>query len=221
MHMLGHEYAGQHYNKTRLREVLMGRLPGRSKGSLEFEHQNIRSVLQDLGSFWIPGYMPRGHSQRLLQDEAVRWLEAHPEFEEWAPSAALAPASSEPSLWPRRHGGQPSGSIQSRCGLSVRMPGARGVPDAGSDLNLVVVVADNEEAPRRRSQRAQWCLQEQEVTKEGIVKTTEVDRTGTCDPSRSWRSIAQPPENPGDQRQFDPAQPGGFFLAPVGRVHPK
>ncbi len=54
---------------------------------------------------------------------------------------------------------------------------AWGEPDEGSDLDLMVVVRDSEEAPTHRAQRAHRCLQGLEVAKDVIVKTrAEVER---------------------------------------------
>lgn len=54
---------------------------------------------------------------------------------------------------------------------------AWGVPDEGSDLDLMVVVWESDEAPARRAQRAHRCLQGLEVAKDVIVKTrAEVER---------------------------------------------
>jgi len=54
---------------------------------------------------------------------------------------------------------------------------AWGVPNEGSDLDLMVVVTESDEAPTRRAQRAHRCLQGLEVAKDVIVKTrAEVER---------------------------------------------
>ncbi len=54
---------------------------------------------------------------------------------------------------------------------------AWGVPDEGSDLDLMVVVGESDEAPTRRAQRAHQCLQGLEIAKDVIVKTrAEVER---------------------------------------------
>ncbi len=49
MQMLVCELNGQSFNKSKHRKALAERLIGRSKGSIEFKHQNISAVLRDLG----------------------------------------------------------------------------------------------------------------------------------------------------------------------------
>ncbi len=51
--MLDAELAGHAYVKTRHRETLMAQI-GRTHGSVEFKHQNISAVLDELGLPWIP-----------------------------------------------------------------------------------------------------------------------------------------------------------------------
>lgn len=41
-------------------------LTGRSRGSIEFKHQNISAVLMELGMPWIPGYKPMANYQTKL-----------------------------------------------------------------------------------------------------------------------------------------------------------
>ena len=54
---------------------------------------------------------------------------------------------------------------------------AWGHPDESSDLDLLVVVPDSEEAPVQRAQRAHRCLRGLSVAKDVLVKTrAEVDR---------------------------------------------
>jgi len=54
---------------------------------------------------------------------------------------------------------------------------AWGAPDAGSDLDLMVVVKESNESPTRRAQRAHRCLQGMATAKDVIVKTrAEVER---------------------------------------------
>lgn len=48
---------------------------------------------------------------------------------------------------------------------------AWGVPDEGSDLDLMVVVGESDEAPTRRAQRAHRCLQGLEVAKDPFVES--------------------------------------------------
>jgi hypothetical protein len=92
MAMLRLEYTGQPYNKSRHNQALVRRLHGRSKGSVEFKHQNISAALDELGYFWIPGYKPRSNRQQLLQEEVEHWIRANPDFDQLASQAAEAMA---------------------------------------------------------------------------------------------------------------------------------
>jgi predicted nucleotidyltransferase len=54
---------------------------------------------------------------------------------------------------------------------------AWGRPDEGSDIDLLVVVAESSEPPVRRAQRAHRCLRGMNLAKDIIVKTrAEVER---------------------------------------------
>lgn len=66
--MLEAELAGTPYDKTEHRRQLMPMLNARSKGSIEFKHQNISAVLIELGFPYISGYKPRSNYQRLLYE---------------------------------------------------------------------------------------------------------------------------------------------------------
>lgn len=46
-----------------------------------------------------------------------------------------------------------------------------GAPDAGSDLDLLVVVPESAESPARRAQRAQRCLSDIPVAADVLVRT--------------------------------------------------
>lgn len=65
--MLDAELSGSRYSKSEHRRVLRD-LVKRSEGSIEFKHQNITAVLQDLGLPWIAGYKPRSNYQGALLD---------------------------------------------------------------------------------------------------------------------------------------------------------
>lgn len=65
------------YDKTQHRKALMSRID-RSNGSIEFKHQNISAVLQELDLPWINGYKPRAHFQESIVDAIERYLLKHP-----------------------------------------------------------------------------------------------------------------------------------------------
>jgi hypothetical protein len=71
--MLEDELAGRTYVKAQHRAALV-QLIGRSHGSVEFKHQNISAVLQELGLPWIFGYKPAVNFQRALFDAIERRL---------------------------------------------------------------------------------------------------------------------------------------------------
>jgi Domain of unknown function (DUF3883) len=71
--MLAKEFANIAYNKSEHRRALMKRV-SRSKGSIEFKHQNISAVLQEVGKPWIVGYKPRRNFQNALVDTVERLL---------------------------------------------------------------------------------------------------------------------------------------------------
>ena len=52
---------------------------GRTHRSVEFKHQNISAVLDELGLPWIPGYMPKRNYQNAIFDAIDRYLSRHPE----------------------------------------------------------------------------------------------------------------------------------------------
>jgi hypothetical protein len=71
--MLKMELARQPYVKAQHNAELQN-LTGRSKGSIEFKHQNISAVLLKLGMPWIPGYKPMANFQNALIDGIGRYL---------------------------------------------------------------------------------------------------------------------------------------------------
>lgn len=77
--MLADDIAGRPYVKSQHNRALQERT-GRTKGSIEFKHQNISAVLRLLGQPVITGYLPAWNLQRALADTVSRWLEVHPEW---------------------------------------------------------------------------------------------------------------------------------------------
>ena len=66
--MLEKELQDEPYNKSRHRRALQPLLNDRSHGAIERKHQNISSVLIEVGFPWIPGYKPLSNVQALLRD---------------------------------------------------------------------------------------------------------------------------------------------------------
>ena len=75
--MLDADLAGRAYIKLRHSEALMARI-GRTHRSVEFKHQNISAVLDELGMPWIPGYKPKRNYQNAIFDAIDRYLTVHP-----------------------------------------------------------------------------------------------------------------------------------------------
>src|ERR1044071_5962183 len=64
--MLAKDFSGIPYNKAEHNRALQQTVK-RSRGSIEFKHQNITAVLMELGFGNIPGYKPRFNYQDLLR----------------------------------------------------------------------------------------------------------------------------------------------------------
>jgi hypothetical protein len=73
--MLHIDLAGNPYNKAERNRNLQSLLMERSRGSIEFKHQNISAVLLGLGEPWISGYKPASRFQLSLVDAVLRRLE--------------------------------------------------------------------------------------------------------------------------------------------------
>ena len=89
--MLAEDMSGRPYVKSRHSEALMARI-GRSHRSVEFKHQNISAVLDELGMPWIRGYKPKWNYQNAIVDAIDRYLTNHP--------ATVEPPQSLPSPSP-------------------------------------------------------------------------------------------------------------------------
>ena len=74
-HMLRMELLRKPYVKSQ-RNAALQELTGRSRGAIEYKHQNISAVLQRLGRPWIPGYKPMANVQKALIDGIERILDS-------------------------------------------------------------------------------------------------------------------------------------------------
>ncbi len=90
--MLEAELAGRPYVKSRHSRALMERV-GRTHRSVEFKHQNISAVLDELGLPWIPGYIPKRNYQNAIFDAIDRYLTENAAILERVPAVRLAAAS--------------------------------------------------------------------------------------------------------------------------------
>lgn len=76
--MLRMEITREPYVKAQ-RNAALQEITGRSRGSIEYKHQNISAVLQKLGRPWISGYKPMANYQNALIDGIERFLDAQDE----------------------------------------------------------------------------------------------------------------------------------------------
>lgn len=74
--MLGDELAGRAFVKAHHSAALM-EATGRTHRSVEFKHQNISAVLDELGLPWIAGYKPKRNYQNAIFDAIDRYLSTH------------------------------------------------------------------------------------------------------------------------------------------------
>lgn len=88
--MLAADLAGRPYVKARHSAALMAHI-GRTHRSVEFKHQNISAVLDELGMPWIPGYKPKRNYQNAIFDAIDRYLTKHPEVLEPIPTQRPTP----------------------------------------------------------------------------------------------------------------------------------
>lgn len=90
--MLQADLSRQPYIKSRHSAALMAQI-GRTHRSVEFKHQNISAVLDELGMPWIPGYMPKRNYQNAIFGAIDRYLTEHPAILQPPPSAPPSPPS--------------------------------------------------------------------------------------------------------------------------------
>jgi hypothetical protein len=87
--MLEADLSGRQYVKLRHSQALMAKV-GRTHRSVEFKHQNISAVLDELGMPWIPGYIPKRNYQNAIFDAIDRYLTNHPAVLERVPASPIA-----------------------------------------------------------------------------------------------------------------------------------
>lgn len=68
MEMLSLELRGETFNKAQRNERLRELLDNRSRGAVEYKHENISAVLIELGMPYVKGYKPRFNVQALLRE---------------------------------------------------------------------------------------------------------------------------------------------------------
>lgn len=70
--MLVEDLAGRPYNKAAHNRALQAQLPSRSRGAIEWKHQNISAILREMNESWIPGYKPAVDFQESLIEAVIR-----------------------------------------------------------------------------------------------------------------------------------------------------
>jgi Domain of unknown function (DUF3883) len=93
--MLALELEGQPYTKSKHSAALMAQI-GRSHRSVEFKHQNISAVLDELGMPWIKGYRPKLNYQNAIFDAIDRYLTRYPAIIQTSSSPLQAAPSTSP-----------------------------------------------------------------------------------------------------------------------------
>lgn len=83
--MLRSELSGKSYSKAAHNRDLQA-IIGRSRGSIEYKHQNLSAVLKGLGEPWINGYKPAYNFQDSLIDAVARYLAARPQATQFIPT---------------------------------------------------------------------------------------------------------------------------------------
>lgn len=72
--MLEDDLLGRPINKAEHNRRMQQRLGNRTKGSIEYKHQNITAILNGLGEISLSGYPPMTNYQRSLEDAVVKRL---------------------------------------------------------------------------------------------------------------------------------------------------
>jgi hypothetical protein len=95
----GHPYVKLHHSAALMKQI------GRTHRSVEFKHQNISAVLDELGLPWISGYKPKRNYQNAIFGAIDRYLSVHLRLLESVPTKVLAFDTSDifvdtPSLSP-------------------------------------------------------------------------------------------------------------------------
>ena len=90
--MLAAELRGESINKAEHNRTLQ-KIVRRSRGSVEFKHQNISAVLIELGYPYIDCYKPRRNYQDLLYSVIVERLEGAKALQETVAAAVERPVA--------------------------------------------------------------------------------------------------------------------------------
>jgi hypothetical protein len=94
--MLQAEIFGRTYVKSHHSQRLMARIE-RTHRSVEFKHQNISAVLDEMGLPWIPGYKPKSNYQNAIFDAIDRFLSTSPDILTQVPPVTLVETAVTPT----------------------------------------------------------------------------------------------------------------------------
>lgn len=78
--MLAADLSGQQYKKSEHNRNLQSIIK-RTRGAIEYKHQNISAILMELGETWIPGYAPATNYQRSLVSVVLRHLQQNEQYD--------------------------------------------------------------------------------------------------------------------------------------------
>jgi hypothetical protein len=143
--MLKEDVAGNSYNKAEHNRLLQQRID-RTKGSIEFKHQNVSAVLCGFNEPWISGYKPALNFQSSLVDAVWRWLNSN---RDWLHPRTVVDASrvaEEKPLWigppPTHRNEPPPSNLEAMSALARKYDAAerdaknRALGEAGEELVL-------------------------------------------------------------------------------------
>jgi hypothetical protein len=121
--MLNDEAGGVSFNKAQHNRVLRSNID-RSEGSIEFKHQNISAVLQQLGLPRIRGYLPAANYQKAIIAAIDRYLTQNPVA--LHPERAVSGLAERPGYSSRRRPPFCLSLLEKRksngwCGNSIRL----------------------------------------------------------------------------------------------------
>lgn len=96
--MLEQEMKGVPVNKAEHNRLLQPLLQSRSRGAIEFKHQNISAILLELGYPYVSGYKPRRNYQELLRMVVAQRIAVATDFERTTSAAVEAPMEEMPEI---------------------------------------------------------------------------------------------------------------------------
>lgn len=181
--MLRMERTGMPYVKAERNRALQ-ELTNRSRGSIEFKHQNISAVLLELGLDWISGYKPMANYQRALIAGIERYLDSWSE---------ILVAAQEDSL---RMQGQVAGMAE-EASLFLEQPPVLTQLQVVAPEALKRLVRKFEPAARDAQNRALGKRGEERVFRSEVTRLSSEGRTDLAHKVR-WIS-----EEDGDGAGFD------------------